>query len=106
MAKDIQQLSFIKKPVIYHYSLNHVYEQCPNCGTINRATERKYNRDVESWYTVYYDQCPVCGQLFDWDEDALESVAKYTKEYKQAMRDCPNGGAVSLQPNGHYIVIT
>lgn len=96
------QLSFIKKPVIYHISLTSVYEECPNCHAINKATEDKYNKWTDSYYKIYYASCPKCGQLFDWDEEAVEKATKYSKEYKQAMKDVPEGGPVVLLPNGHY----
>lgn len=101
-----QQLSIFKKPVIYHYSLTCIWEECPTCGTINRATLSKWDSYEQKYYTQYFSECPECGQAFDWSDEALESVAKYTKEYRQAMKDVPNGGAVEKLANGHYIEIT
>lgn len=79
------QLSFIRKAPIYHVSLNHVWEECPTCKAYNKATvwERGRYPDYEGYWRKL-DACPECGQIFDWDEDAVEAATKYSKDYPRA----------------------
>ena len=74
----------IPKAPIYHMSLNHVWEECPNCKAYNKATVYEIPRGGGDGYWVELPECPECGQKFDWSEEAVEAACKKTKEYIKA----------------------
>lgn len=74
-----------KKAPVYHVSLNHVWEECPDCKAYNKATS--YERGIDGKYHWRKNaRCPVCGLLFDWSEEAVERACIYTKEYIRAVK--------------------
>lgn len=77
------------RPVIWHVSLNHIWEECPNCKVVNRSQEWKQIGFWKNnhWEWVNRDKCPECGQVFDWSPGALESVTKYSATYLKAITE-------------------
>lgn len=76
-----RQISFIRKAPIWHISLNHVWEECPNCKAYNKASKWVPGYFGHDGYWQELDACPDCGQLFDWSEEAIEKACKYSKDY-------------------------
>lgn len=82
------------KAPIWHVSLNHVWEECPNCHAYNKA--QVYHRSPYRGEYGYYEnleRCPECGQLFDWSDEAIEKACKYSKDYleRRKQQECQNG---------------
>ena len=79
----------IPKAPIWHVSLNHVWEECPNCHVQNRAqkwTKVGFGPGAE-YQWVNLARCPECGQEFDWSAEAIEKSCKYSKDYLKAARE-------------------
>lgn len=66
---------------IYHESLSHVWEECPNCKGQNRLSVRKlgYNGN---YYTEYLERCPECGQKLKWNWNEIDQNAKKSADVK------------------------
>lgn len=77
----MNQPTFIPKAPIYHFSMTHVWEECPTCKAYNKASKSEYSYISKSWYTIQFKECPECGQPFNWDAKALEDAAVYAKDY-------------------------
>ena len=73
----------IPKAPIWHVSLNHVWEECPNCKIVNKAQDDvRVGYGAEAHYiSVNRERCINCGQLFDWSDEAIEKACKYSKDY-------------------------
>lgn len=71
----------IPKLPVYHISLSHVWEECPNCKGQNRLSIRKLGLSG-NYYTEYLDRCPDCGQSILWDWDQIDKNAKKTADVK------------------------
>lgn len=73
----------IPKAPIWHVSLNHVWEECPNCKIVNKAQDDvRVGYGAEAHYIyVNRERCINCGQLFDWSDEAIEKACKYSKDY-------------------------
>lgn len=76
----------IPRAPIYHYSLNHVWEECPNCKAYNKASIWVRTWDGRDGFWKELERCPECGQLFDWSDEAIEKAAKKSKDYLEAER--------------------
>lgn len=66
------ELFRVRKAPIYHFSLTRIYCECPKCHNENIAT--------------YEDECPECGQALTWEDEAIDKVAKKTKDYIECER--------------------
>lgn len=75
----------IPKAPIYHVSLTCSYESCPNCKAENKLSIDHYTYFRE--WTEYLERCPDCGQLLDWDDDAVEKATIYSKSYKEYVKN-------------------
>ena len=71
----------IPKVPVYHMSLSHVWEECPNCKGQNRLSVQKTAFNGE-FYTEYLEKCPDCGQALKWDWDEIDKKAKKTTDIK------------------------
>lgn len=78
---DAIQLSILPLAPIYHVSLTCVWEECPTCHARNNLSERHYSKASDNYYTIEKTHCPDCGQLLNWDADAIEAACKYSKDY-------------------------
>ena len=91
MNGQLEMFEQAKAP-IWHFSLNHVWEECPTCHVQNKSQKFvKVGYGAESQYVwVNRARCPECGQLFDWSDEAIEKVAKYSKDYLKAQQERTN----------------
>lgn len=77
------QMTFIKKPPVWHVSLTHVWVECPTCKSYNTAQGwewQGYGKEREK-VPVNLPECPECKQPFDWSEAAVEKATVYAKNY-------------------------
>lgn len=74
-------MSFIPRAPIWHFSMTHIWEECPNCKAYNKAQKWITGSFGNDGFYQDLPECPECGQPFDWSPEALERAAVYAKDY-------------------------
>lgn len=85
MNEQLELFEQAKAP-IWHFSLNHVWEECPKCHAYNKGQKFiKVGCGKDAPYEwVNLARCPECNQLLDWSTEAIEKAAKYSNDYLKA----------------------